>query len=85
MDVKDLDLSVVVKFIGSPYGFQHCESLINIADLGVNVFVTITLLYIYLDWNECHFISMHDSVSKTYIKQEVHGPKRSCELKISNQ
>lgn len=50
MDVKDSDLSVEVKFIGSPYGFRHCDSLINIADLGVNVFVTIILIYI--DWNE---------------------------------
>ena len=45
MDVKDPDLSVEVKFIGSPYGFRHCDSLINIADLGV----------LYIDWNECLF------------------------------
>ena len=46
MDVKDPDLRAEVNFIVSPYGFQHCKNLINIADLGVDVFVTVTLLFI---------------------------------------
>lgn len=39
--VEDPDVSFDIKSSGSPYGFQHCKSLVSFADLCVDVFVKV--------------------------------------------